>query len=220
MPDRHKLITVKGLGTVAFPASMPDEHIQTVLHNQGIPPELQRIQKAIGVEVVQGRPYGNAIATVADHEPHRIEINDPERFAKGKDQTISHETIHLWQSQLPGPLQSARMKDDPNHPYDISKIDEWRKQGKKLSDLPAEVSASIVQRYVASAADRPRLQVWINDLNTTPLSVMQPTSPSDKEINVKPRPPVPPLEAWMNPAELKKQAAAMQQKSTTNQVIK
>ena len=177
-----------------------------------LPPELQRIQQAIKPELVLGKPYGDAIATVAEHEPHKIEINDPERFRKGSAQTIGHELTHLLMANLSGKVISQIPPDSKTKPYDISGIEQLRAQGKKLWQLPQEQAATIVQTYVADPSQRARLGPWIQDLNNAPLSVEQPTSPSDKGIISKIRPPVPPIEGYMSLAQLKEQAAALQQK--------
>ena len=177
-----------------------------------LPPEIARISKAVGAQIVQGKPYENAIATVADHEPHKIEINDPQRFAQGKDQTIAHELTHLLFANLSGRTQSQIPADNPKKPYDISGIDALRAKGTKLWQLPQEQAATIVQTYVADPAQRARLQPWISDLNSAPLSLVQPTSPGDKTLNIKPRVPVAPVEAYQSVRDLKTQAAALQDK--------
>jgi len=235
MPDK-KIIHVPDVGVVEFPHDMHDVHIAHIIksHKDGptqaslppspsvsivgressmsLPPEIERIRNAVGAQLVQGRPYGDAIASVADHEPHKIEINDSQRFAQGGPQTVAHEVTHLFQNQLPGGLQSKILPDNPSDPYNIDHIDELRKQGHTIATLPREVGASIVQRYVASPADRPRLQKWIDDMAKTPLSIMQPTSPSDKTINRAVRPPQAPPEGYQSVQELKAQAAALQEK--------
>ena len=180
-----------------------------------MPPELQRIQKAVGAQLVQGQPYGDAIATVNDHEPHKIEINDMERFRQGAAQTLGHELTHLLMSNLSGKTQSQIPVDSKTKPYDISGVDDLRKQGKKIWQIPQEQAATIVQTYVADPAQRARLGPWIQDLNNAPLSLVQPTSPQDKNINIKPRMPVPPIQAWQNTAELMAQAAKMNGRTVT-----
>jgi len=181
-----------------------------------LPPEIMRIKNAVGAELVKGQPYasayGDAIASVGVNEPNKIEINNPAKFAKGAAQTIAHETTHLWQNQLPGPIQKAIPLDNPNHPYDLSNIDQLRAQGRTLATLPHEQAAFIVQSYTADPAQRKRLQPWIDDLNKTPLSVEMPTPPNAKGIISQIRPPTPPIQAYQSPAELKTQAAALQQK--------
>lgn len=67
-----------------------------------IPPEVQRIQKAVGEQLVQGKPLPDGgISSVGEHETSNIEVNNPQKFAQGPLQTISHETTHLWQNSLP-----------------------------------------------------------------------------------------------------------------------
>ena len=177
-----------------------------------LPPEIARISKAVGAELVQGKPYGDAIASVNEGEPHKIEINDPKRFAQSPAQTVGHEVTHLWQGQLPGGIESKILPDNSADPYNIDHIDELRKQGHTMATLPREVGATIVQRYIASPADRPRLQKWIDDMGKTPLSIMQPTGPSDKVINRNVRPPLAPEEGYQSVKDLKAQAAALQDK--------
>ena len=173
----------------------------------GLPLEEQRIESAVGAQYVQGKPYQNAIATVAQNEPYVIEINDPKRFNQDQTQVKSHELIHLWQQQLPGPIKSGIPADNPKAPYDLSNIDQLRKQGHTLSTIPREQAAAIVQLYTADPSQRARLQPWISDLNTTPLSVMNPTSPNQEGINTTVRSPIPPIEAYMGLDQLKAAAA-------------
>ena len=175
-----------------------------------LPPEIMRIEGAVKPQIVQGKPYGDAIATVAEHEPHKIEINDPERFRKGSAQTIGHELTHLLMANLSGKVISQIPPDSKTKPYDISGIEQLRAQGKKLWQLPQEQAATIVQTYVADPSQRARLGPWIQDLNNAPLSVEQPTSPNSKGIISAIRPPVPPIQAYSSPAELRKQAADLQ----------
>jgi len=177
-----------------------------------LPPALERIKNAIGVRFALGEklagPGGTeAIASVAEHEPHTIEINDPARFKQGPLQTEGHEIVHLWRANLPGPIQAAGLPDNPAHPYDISNIDQLRAQGHTLATAPEEVAATIVQEYIARPESRKRLQVWIDDMNKAPLSVMNATSPTQKGINVTARPPAPPVEAWTTLLGLRQEAA-------------
>jgi hypothetical protein len=180
-----------------------------------IPPEVQRIQHAVGMQLKAGAPLPDGgISSVGEHETSTIEINDPQKFAQGPLQTVSHETGHLWQNSLPPKLIAQIPPDDPKHPYalDLDKLDAMRKQGMKLNQLPREMSASLIQRWVASPQDRPRLQAWLADLNSTPLSVEMPTPQGTKGIISQIRPPTPPVEAWQNPQDLRKQADELQSK--------
>lgn len=177
-----------------------------------LPPAVQRIQQAIGVRYVTGPARGGAhheaaIASVGEHEPHTIEINDPAKFKRGALQTEGHEIVHLWRNNLPGPTQSHALPDNPNRPYDISNIDRLRAQGHTLATIPQEQAATIVQTYIADPAQRKRLQVWIDDMNTTPLSVMNATEPGQQGINTTVRPPTPPIEAWSDMLGLRREAA-------------
>lgn len=181
-----------------------------------VPYELNRLKGTLGVNVVAGKPfkgYGgkDVIASVAPNEPHQIEVNDKDKWNQAPIQELSHEMVHLWQSQLPGPLRNAAPPDDPNHPYDLSKIDEWRKQGKTLATIPREVAARIVQTYAADPSQRAKLQPWIDDLKSTPLSVMDPTGPNDATINRHPRAPIPPPEAYLSPTQVLQQVRKRQQ---------
>ena len=180
-----------------------------------IPPEVARIQHAVGMQLKPGQPLPDGgISSVGEHETSIVEVNDPVKFAQGPRQTASHETVHLWQNSLPPKLQANIPPDDPNHPYalDLDKLDAMRKQGKTLAQLPREMAASLIQRWVASPQDRPRLQVWLGDLNKTPLSVEMPTPQDAKGIVSAIRPPTPPIEGYMSPQELKRQASDLQDK--------
>lgn len=100
----------------------------------------------------------------------------------------------------------------------MDKLDEMRKQGVKLSQLPHEMAASLVQRWVASPQDRPRLQAWLSDFNTTPLSVEMPSS--QKGILGQVRPPIPPIEGYTNPKDLRAAAQALQNKFKGAGIVK
>lgn len=177
------------------------------LSGQSMPTEEQRVAHYLGVNFVNAAPYKDAIATVGEHEPHNIEINDPARFSQGAAQTAAHEVIHLWQNQLPGKIQSQIPPDNPKKPYDLSSIDALRKQGHTLATIPREQAATILQTYTADPSQRARLQPWVDDLNTTPLSIMNPTGPGDKQINRTVRPPAVPIDTWKTLADLKQEAA-------------
>jgi hypothetical protein len=234
MPDpKQKLVKVKEK-VIAFPSTMEDDHIAAAIktHRESIPypettegpeviipPELTRVQREIGVEYSPARPHNNAIATVGEHEPHVIEINDPKRFAQGPKQTSSHEITHLLLNNLAGKVNKAIPPDNPKDPYNISNVDEKRKKGLKLWQLPQEQAATIIQTWVADPSQRQRLQPWINDLNSAPLTIMMPTRPEDTILNRTVRPIEPPLEAWeprprqkLTPQQLRAQAEALQRK--------
>jgi hypothetical protein len=193
--------------------SAPSVYVAHESKDAVIPPELERIQSAIGVQYKQGpsRDNGDSIASVEEHEPHVIEINDKARFNQGPLQTRGHEIVHLLFSHLPAKLQEQIPKDDPNHPYDISQADEWRAQGKKLWNLPQEAAATLIQTWISDPSQRKRLQPWMSDLTSVPLSVENPTSPNDKGINTTPRAPVPPIEAYLTPAQMKARADELKQ---------
>ena len=222
MPEpKKKLVKVPNIGIVAFPHEMPDDKVAAAIkahiarpakptYEAYTPPAIERIEDAVEMQIKQAGPYtgpyGAAIASVPAHEPHIIEINDPKKFAMGPKQTVGHELIHLLQNNLAGPIQQAIPPDDPKKPYDISDADALRKSGKKLWNLPKEKAATIVQYYIAFPDARARLQPWIDDLNYAPLSLVNPTGPNDKEINITPRVPPPPIEAYNYLESLKKEA--------------
>ena len=229
MPSpQHKLVKVPGLGIVKFPEDIPDEKVAAVIRSYAdpkaphesakayIPPEVRRVEDQVGVKFRISPPYkseyGPAISSVVKHEPHIIDINNPKEFATGPKQTIAHEVIHLWQHQLAGPIQKAMPPNDPKNPYDLSNIDAMRAKGLKLWNLPPELAASLVQRYVAIPSSRKQLKVWVDDLADAPLSLVNPTSPSDKTINITPRAPVPPVESYQYLEDLKNQAQKMKPK--------
>ena len=167
-----------------------------------IPPAVERVAHELDVRFQKGAPlegshHEASIASVGEHEPHAIQINDITRFKQGPKQTKGHEIIHLWRNNLPGPLQKAALPDDPKYPYDISKIEQLRKKGYTLATIPQEQAATIVQTYIADPAQRKRLQIWIDDLNAIPLSVEKPVEAGQKGIRTTPRPPAPPIEAYI-----------------------
>lgn len=168
---------------------------------EALPPAVGRIEEAVQARYVTGKPLAGsykqaAIASVGKHEPHTVEINDPAKFSRGVLQSKGHEIVHLWRNNLPGPIQAAALPDNPKDPYNISNIDQLRAKGYTLATIPQEMAAMIVQTYIADPKQRKRLQIWIDDMNKTPLSVVNATSPNQKGINTTPRPPVPPIEVW------------------------
>lgn len=173
-----------------------------------LPPELLRLQATLAPHIIHGQAYtdsvtGNGvIASVAPNEPHKIEVNDPKQWNKAPQQLLGHELVHLLLNQLAGPVRNAIPADDPRNPYDLSSVDQLRTKGAKIWMLPQEHAARIVQTYIGDPTQRTRLQPWINDLRSAPLSIMDPTSPGDKTINRHPRAPLPPVEAYSNPAPL------------------
>jgi len=238
MPDpKPKLVKVQGLGVVHFPSSMPDSHIGVVIKNHiaknpsahkeinvtpsletSLSPELQRIEHAVGAVYKLSNPLPDGgIASVGENEPHVIEINDKAKWNQGPLQTRGHEITHLALNQMAGPIKKAIPPDnpDPKKRYDISDVDQLRSKGLKLWQLPQEKAATIVQTYTADPSQRKRLQPWIDDLNRAPLSIEKPISPSATGITTTPRAPVPPIEAYLSPAELK--ARSLKQKADTLQ---
>ena len=223
MPDpKPKIVKVEGLGIVQFPGDMDDKKIAASIKSHKerstspspagsvMPEEEKRIEHAVDARYVKAQPYQDAISSVGKNEPHIVEINDPTRFALDPVQTKSHELIHLALNQLAGPLRNAIPKDDPKRPYDISNVDELRKKGLKLWQLPQEQAATILQTYTADPRQRKRLQEWVNDLNNMPLSVMNPTSPNDKGINTTVRVPVAPIEGYTSLKDIKSKAQELQ----------
>ncbi len=161
-----------------------------------LPPQIQRIEHGLKVRYVKGQPYGNAVASVGEHDPRTIEVNDVDRFNKGPLQTRGHEIVHLWRNNLPGPIQKMAMPDNASDPYNISKIDDLRAKGYNLATIPQEMAATIVQTYIADPSQRKRLQPWIDDMDKIPMSVVEGTDPGQKGINTAPRPPMPPTESY------------------------
>jgi hypothetical protein len=188
-----------------------------------IPPEIENLENHLDVRYKQGPHTENAhhesaVASVSTTQPHLVEINDIDKFKKAPLQTRGHEIIHIAFNQLPSSLKSQVPPDDPNHPYDISQADQWRAQGKKIWQIPQEVAATLVQRWIAMPQERKKLQPWIDDLRQMPMSVINQTAPNSPGIVQTPRTPVPPVDAWQAPAgrqspqDLMKQAAALQQR--------
>lgn len=231
MPDpKPKLVKVDGLGVVLFPSAMPDQHISEIIKNHlsknpsahkelsitpssenSLPPELQRVEQAVGAEYKLGKPYGDAIASVGDNEQRIIEINDKSKWNQGGQQTKAHELTHLALNSLPGPLKKSIPADDsdPKKRYDISDVDSLRSKGLKIWQLPQEKASTIVQTYTADPSQRKRLQPWIDDMANVPLSIERPVSPSATGIETTPRAPVPPVEAYLTPAQMKEKAAKL-----------
>jgi hypothetical protein len=162
-----------------------------------LPGPMRYAMDTIGANVTQGKPYSGggapAIASVGDHDPTTIEVNDPTKFAKDPSQVVAHEATHLWQNNLPPSIQAKIPADSDTDPYDISNVDALRKQGHTLATIPREQAATIVQQYMSRPQERKRLQPWIDDMGKIPLSSTMPTEPNATRLNMKPRPPSPPL---------------------------
>jgi len=137
-----------------------------------------------------------AIASVARRDPTGIAINDAKTFQRDPTQVMGHEAMHLWQNNLPPSIQAGIPLDSPTAPYDIGNVDALRRQGKTLATIPREKAATIVQTYIARPNERKRLQPWIDDMNNIPLSGTMPTAPNAKRLNMRPRPPSPPPQAY------------------------
>jgi hypothetical protein len=207
MPDlRHNLVNAKKAGAPVLTPSTPNDSVVREGPEAMLPPALQRIEEAIGARLVARAPYRQAIASVGEHEPRIIEVNDLEKFKLAPRQTKGHELVHLWRANLPGPLQKMALPDNPKDPYNISNIDQLRAKGYTLATIPQEQAATIVQTYIADPAQRKRLQIWIDDMNTIPLSTMNPTEPGQKGIDTTPRVPPPPVEAYMDLKTLRAEA--------------
>lgn len=192
-----------GAATVAGPRTQELQQMRRqateIMHESSdaeLPPQIQRIEDGLKVRYVKGQPYGNAIASVGEHDPRTIVVNDVDRFNKGPLQTRGHEIVHLWRNNLPGPIQKMAMPDNASDPYNISKIDDLRAKGYNLATIPQEMAATIVQTYIADPSQRKKLQPWIDDMDKIPMSVVEGTDPGQKGINTAPRPPMPPTESY------------------------
>lgn len=209
MADKdYKALALKH-GGVSSPAQSTEKQHES--KDAAIPPELERIQHAIDPRFVQGKPFSgyggkDVIASVEQGEPRKIEINNKDRWNQAPLQERAHELTHLLMNQLAGPIRNAIPPDDPNHPYDISNVDQLRAKGMKLWQLPQEKAARLIQQYVADPSSRARLQPWISDMGNAPLSLMDATSPRDETINRHPRAPLPPVESYIPLAKLKTEA--------------
>lgn len=154
------------------------------------------------------------VLTATTSGPYSVDVEAPAIFRAHEPAVVAHEATHEWQLNLPPSEQAAIPPDDTSSVpamYDISHVATLRAQGKTMKDLPKEEAASIVQNYIEHPAMRAKLQPWIDDLENTPLSALEPT-PKDKQlgtlgaalwqrfrglihpetINTTPRPPGPP----------------------------
>jgi hypothetical protein len=157
-----------------------------------LPAPMQRALDTIPVKVAAGKPYQDAIASVGDHDPSTVTINDPGKFSRDPTQVMAHEATHLLQNNLTPSVMARIPADDPNDPYNVSDVDQLRKMGKTLWDLPREKEAAVIQRYAVNQnnpAERARLQPWMDDVGRAPLSITMPTAPDAKRLNMNPRPP-------------------------------
>lgn len=163
-----------------------------------LPPQVQNAVSTIPVDIKQGAPIadpnnrggGVPIANVDQGAGNNtIEVNRPQDFTTAQK---GHELVHIWQNNLPPSVQ-AKIPDDPqdNSAFDISDVDNLRKQGKTLVDIPREKAATIVQKYIETKdpKQKAKLQPWVDDLRSSALSVTQPTSPDATRINTATRAP-------------------------------
>ena len=171
-------------------AVIPAQQTDTSEH---FPPELSRLVGSLDPKFVKGKPLPDGgIASVNEGDAHTIEINNPTEYAKDPTQVKGHELTHLWEQAIPPPLAKQIPPDTKTGTYDISNLDALRKQGVTFLHLPREKQATIIQQWIARPSDRKRLQPWIDDMGKVPLSIMEPTDPSAKELNRHVRPPLPP----------------------------
>ena len=178
-------------------AAMIPPAIASAAVSAGRPPVSWAMAMAIGVVTAFGAiESATALLPPSSHTaqtPVNVEVNDPAKFMQDPRQVMAHEATHILQNNLPGPLQSRIPADTTTgDPYNIDNVDSLRKMGKTLFDLPREQGASVVQRYVANQdnpAERARLQPWMDDMKTAPLSITMPTAPDAKRMNMAPRPP-------------------------------
>lgn len=140
----------------------------------------------------------NAVAGVQQGEPRQIQVDDPKAFAANKDLVAPHELYHVWQANLP-PSLSAKIpastsKDDYKYPT-VDEMNQMRKDGKTLLDVPAEKAAQMMA-YATHFHDNPDVQKavkpFLDDMRKYGRSVVEATGPNDKDIRTKPRAPMGP----------------------------
>lgn len=170
---------------------------------QALPAPLQRVLGSTGLNVVAGEPHQGAmglpaIASVDGDSVNTIQVEDPRRFVSGGAQTLGHEATHLWQNNLP-PTIAAKIPQDRTDPYAFSEgaLPSMRAAGKTLTNLPRELGATIMQKYIADGGEHAPESVqklykpWLQDMQSAPLSTIIPTQPGQKGISTTPRPPLP-----------------------------
>jgi 2'-5' RNA ligase/preprotein translocase subunit YajC len=154
---------------------------------------------------------GQILAGVTPHDPRTINVVDQSAFNTNAPQLVAHEGTHLWANNLPPALQAKIPADNTDNPYNYggaAGLNALRKKGGTMLDLPREQQAALVQYYQSQGGPKAPADVrashepFINDMNSIPQSVIQPTAPTDSAINTTPRAPLPPADALgvMQPA--------------------
>jgi len=197
-PAQSKILTTPNATGLVNPApnaapSLPVEGLRALA---ALPGPLGRINHEVDPQVVSGGALtgrgGNAVESSVDQGAgnNTIEINDPASLRRNLSSTMAHELTHTWQNSLTPEAQAAMPEDAQDmSAFNISNVDKLRQQGRTLATLPREQAATVVQNYIQHPDQQKRLQPWINDMKTTPLSSTMPTAPDAKRLNMAPRPP-------------------------------
>ncbi len=143
---------------------------------------------------------GSVLAGVVPGSPDTINVVDEGAFKKSPTQLATHESIHLWQNNLPPAIQAKIPADNPNDPYNfggLAGLRAHRAAGGTLATLPREQASAMGQWYDAQGGKdkapkevRDVIEPYMNDMNDTALSTVDPTAPDAKEINTHPRAPM------------------------------
>ncbi len=188
---------------------MPSKSLQAIGDDalQRAPKPLQRVLHGLNLQFGQengpvsamagGTGAGNpsVLAGVERGSPNRISVLDSGAFQRNAPQLVAHEGTHVWQNNLPPALQAKIPQDNPSDPYNYggtSAIQSLVKRGGTLLDLPREQQAAAMQYGQVHGMPEPYKSL-ANTMNSIPLSTIDQTDPSAKEINTHPRAPLPPI---------------------------
>lgn len=231
-----KVVHVPGKGLMSFPDDMSDDQVAGAIrsHLQSLgqaalaaaPAPIARLGAALQARFIPmsgnvQRTTNNSqpmTAGVQQGSPNVIEVRNPAQFNNPVEaqQLAAHETTHLIENNLPGPLQAAIPADNPTDPYNYggdAHLAALRAAGGNVLSLPREQAAAVVQhltaqrqmyqRALAAHAVTPALHQqlkqteaveapFVNDFNHLPLSVVKMTPPDYNGIVTTPRAPLPP----------------------------
>ena len=171
-----------------------------------IPTEVEALLHRTGARITNKEaPTSQSVASVDPDQPNTINVDDLERFSRDKNarnQTLSHEAVHIWHQNLPPEVQRMIPMDDPKDlygkdhiGYDQDELKNMRSQGLTLENLPREKAAAVIQTYAhlggddAPKAIRDVYKPWADDLVHSQLSTIQPSSVDTQGIVTTPRAP-------------------------------
>jgi hypothetical protein len=175
---------------------------------QNAPAPLQNATRDLNVQYTKptsgqqssiAQPAGyKQVADVPHNDPRTVEVDDQGLFDEHAGGVVPHELYHVWSNNLPPQLKAriptSKSFGDYGEPT-VDQVNQWRSQGKTLLDIPSEKAAEMM-RWASENRNDPQVQravkPYLDDMRGTPLSTVDATAPTDKQINTHPRAPIGP----------------------------